>query len=159
MRKRACLPSRNHTITTEGEAALDAIANSPSKIDYEVRGVPERKRMPRKPIDPTTIAKWSHVSVKWEDAYEDTTAYNSDKFIDEYSPCLRHSIGWFLGTDGLRIFLTTTKDDEAQLEDGEDCEGVTVLPVSMILSNGIRVLTRRKKPKIKISPPPLDNSG
>ena len=103
--------------------------------------------MPRKltKVDPATIEKWSHVSVQWEDAFEsENRPVNSKEFIEEYEACIRHTIGWFLGYDGARIFVTSTNDSQKQIED-EDCDSILVIPYGMVV--GLRTLTRKKRPK------------
>lgn len=76
---------------------------------------------------------WQLVTIEWEDIYVDRSAYIAKAYIEAYKPCVRRTAGYYLGSKNGRCFVTETDDRKANLMDS-DCEGITAIPHSVILS-------------------------
>lgn len=93
--------------------------------------------MMRKKHEP--IAKWTHVAVRWEDAWGDHASHKSEKLVDDYVPCIRTTVGFVLADTPDRLFLGSTRDVPEDDEDTDTCE-VNVIPRGIILE--IATLTK-----------------
>ena len=79
------------------------------------------------------LVKWQILCVTWEDAYGAMEAIPTDRYLLDYIPCVRKTLGFYLGeTNGTggRIFIAETDDREANTP--EDADRVTVIPTGMI---------------------------
>ena len=89
------------------------------------------------------IAKWSKCEVVWMDATV-TNETDSIKFKRSYNPCIRHTLGYYVGTKYNNAFFAETDDREADVWNvvAQDCDRIQAIPVGMITQ--LSVLKRMK---------------
>jgi hypothetical protein len=88
-----------------------------------------------------SLRKWEAIHIEWVDIYSDDGASAAKKWVEEFKPCVRKSIGYFLGMreiDGITwLFVCNTDDRSAEREDGAekpDAEHFNAFPVAVIVS-------------------------
>ncbi len=81
-----------------------------------------RKRKPK---------QFEPVSVTWLDASRWNEQQKADKLTEVYKPCIRKTIGWYIGeTDD--VLLVATEDDRNANLGEDDCDGINAIPHGMI---------------------------
>ncbi len=76
------------------------------------------------------LSKWDPVVVEWLDATGTKESHDSEEFVASYVPMVRRTIGFYLHCSDHGIFITETDDRLGILS--EDCENITVIPLSML---------------------------
>lgn len=80
------------------------------------------------------LKKWDKLEIVWNDASVDNTATDTDKFFKEFKPCVRRTLGYYVGTRENYICICETDDREADVWDvtPQDCERINAIPFGMI---------------------------
>ena len=93
-------------------------------------------------VHPSTLRslkKWDAIHIEWVDILCDNTAHSVKKFVDEFRPCERKSIGYFVGLreiDGVTwLFIVDTDDRSSQAGDNGELDGehFNAFPIAIIL--------------------------
>jgi hypothetical protein len=92
-------------------------------------------------MKPPKLKKWDKLEVTWIDAHVDNGSVNTESFLRDFKPCIRKSLGYFVGTRLETLFICETDDREADVWDvlPQDCERLNSLPFGMIAE--IKILT------------------
>jgi len=72
--------------------------------------------------------------VVWHDAQVADGGFNPAKYIKEYKPCIRKTLGFYIGQKDGVLFIAETDDREAGnwCDEPQDFERVNALPLCMI---------------------------
>ncbi len=76
------------------------------------------------------LKKFDPVVVEWLDATGTKESHDSEEFVASYVPMIRRTVGFYLHCSEHGIFITETDDRLGVLS--EDCENITVIPLSML---------------------------
>ena len=80
------------------------------------------------------LVKFDRLEVVWEDAQVTDGGLNIDNYVKDYSPCIRKTLGYYIGTKGNTILIAETDDRLAGNWDGanQDVERVNAIPWGMV---------------------------
>lgn len=79
------------------------------------------------------LKKWTPCEVTWMDAHVDWTAHDSLAYVANFPGCKRKTLGYYLGDKDGYTFIAES-DDRLALGDGSDCEAITAIYTTMIVS-------------------------
>lgn len=82
---------------------------------------------------PARLKRWQPVLVIWEDAFGTTGPEHADKFVAEYKPAIRRTIGYVFAIQPERIFIAGTDD-----RDGAPSTEGNIADINVIVRGMIR---------------------
>ena len=81
------------------------------------------------------LRKFDPVIVTWEDAHSDYEDHNADKYVANYKPMIRKTIGFLLAKTATHVFVAMDNDSESMhATDGKDVQTITTIPLRMVES-------------------------
>ena len=82
------------------------------------------------------LTKWDKLEITWQDASVDNCVTDSAKFLRELKPCIRRTLGYYIGTKNNCVCIAETDDRDADVWDvtPQDCERINTIPIGMILA-------------------------
>src|ERR1035438_1733563 len=87
------------------------------------------------------LTKFDKLEVVWEDAQVTDGGLNIARYLRDFKPCIRKTLGYFIGSISNNILIAETDDREANnwYNEPSDVERVNSIPIGMI--QNITVLT------------------
>lgn len=84
----------------------------------------------------TKLKRWNRIEVEWNDARVSDGGYDPDHYIRDYTPCVRRTVGYFLGWRLGTLFIGETDDRDSGTFNGVplQCERINEIPEGMIRS-------------------------
>ena len=77
------------------------------------------------------LKKWDAVTVVWEDAVTRHGASNSKRYVKEYRPIIRKSIGYLIEKNSRHVHISAT--DDRPSKEYDDVDEVTTIPMGMVI--------------------------
>ena len=80
------------------------------------------------------LTQFDKLCVTWEDAQVTDGGLSISKYLKEYKPCIRKTLGFFIGAKANTLFIAETDDREAGnwFNEALDVERVNAVPFGMI---------------------------
>lgn len=78
--------------------------------------------------------RWDKLEVEWEDALVADGGYDPDKYIKDFVPCIRRTLGYYIGRRKTVLFIAETDDRASGTFNGspQDSERINAIPFGMI---------------------------
>jgi hypothetical protein len=80
------------------------------------------------------LVQFDRLCITWEDAQVTEGGLSITEYLKEYKPCIRRTLGFYVGTKSNAIFIAETDDRLANnfWEKPLDVERVNAIPLSMV---------------------------